>query len=37
MSWLESPEKLLGVALLGVVAGLSVIALGLTLLTAFAG
>lgn len=37
MSWLESPQKLLGVALLAVVVGFSIIAFSLNLLTALAG
>lgn len=37
MSWLESPQKLLGVALLTVVVGFSIIAISLNLLAALAG
>lgn len=32
MTWLESPEKLLSAALIAVVVGFSIIALGLSLL-----
>jgi len=37
MSWLESPEKLLSVALLAVVACFSIIAISLEVLTAITG
>ena len=37
MSWLESPGKLLGIALLALVVGFSIIAVGLTVLSALAG
>lgn len=37
MAWLESPQKLLGIALLAVVVGFSIIAASLTLLTVLTG
>ncbi len=37
MTWLESPQKLLSVALLAIAVGFSIIAIGLGILTILAG